>query len=189
MLGAKRGLRPTTYDDWVSSAESISSRRSPGPLLAWAQTHDGLCIVSRGFLSVQQPQNESGEDRLVQRWHHLGWHEVERGSFDADQRRLSWTTYTSGPGTVSLPEPGRVPDVFRERVAASIAVEEFIPLENGGDTRRGVIVNGRRDLSCPDAAIIWHASLPNGVTWDTPGVGELADAAVARLRAEYDPQG
>ncbi len=119
----------------------------------------------------------------------MGWHQIEHGSFAADDRRLSWTTYTSGSGDVVLPEPGRVPEVFKERVAASIAVEEFVPLDAADDRRTGVTVSGRRDLSRPDdAGISWHASLPAGVSPQTPGLEQLAEAAVARLRIEYDPQ-
>lgn len=188
MVGAKRDLSPATYRDWLTSVRTIGSDVLPGPLLAWARTTDaGVCITSRGFLSVQihDPATAGDHDGA---WKHVGWHRIERGSFSAEDQRLSWTTYDSGPGHVLLAEPGRVPEVFRERVAASIAVEEFIPLDDRSDTQHGVIVSGRRDLSRQEPEIIWHASLPNGVSGETPGIDDLADAAIDRLRAEYDPQ-
>lgn len=189
MVGAKRDLSPATYREWLASARAIGADRVPGPLLAWARTADaGVCITSRGFLSVQMHGAETADGPGEGWWKHLGWHEIERGSFSAENRRLSWTTYDAGPGHVLLAESGRVPEVFRERVAASIMVEEFIPLDDGTDTQRGVIVSGRRDLSRQAPEIIWHASLPDGVTAETPGIEDLADAAVERLRAEYDPR-
>ena len=70
---------------------------------------------------------------------------------------------------------------FRERVAASIAVERFVPV--AGD--RGVIVTARRDLGA-DGGISWHSSLTRGLTWQTDGVQAVADEATAQLRAEFD---
>jgi hypothetical protein len=85
---------------------------------------------------------------------------------------------------VSLTDPAKVPAVFQERVAASIVFERFVPLTDRSD--RGVVVNGRRDLAEGPVAIGWHATLTRGVTWRTPGVRDLADAAILELRREYD---
>jgi hypothetical protein len=192
-FGAKRGLEAHTYRGWLASVEAGRPTSIPGPLLAWASTATGgVCILSRGFLSVWTPSAQAEapttDTDAAAGWRHVGWHQIERGNFAADDRRLSWTTYAAATDHVVLPEPGRVPEVFRERVAASIAVEEFVPLD-ADDHQAGVTVSGRRDLSRPhDAAISWHATLPNGVSPQTPGIEELAEAGVARLRIEYDPQ-
>lgn len=191
MIGAKRGLAPDTYDSWLASVKDLGTGITAGPLLAWAPTADGgVCIASRGLWSLLIVAGGAAADgsstgSSPDAWQHLGWHQIARGNFSAEDLRLSWTTYQDGPGEVMVPEPGRVPEVFRERVAASIAVEEFIPFSDSDE--RGVIVSGRRDLSQPDAAIAWHASLPSGVTTETPDIEDLAAAAVDRLRAEYDP--
>ena len=50
---------------------------------------------------------------------------------------------------------------------------------------RGVTITARRNLD--DAgAISWHSTLTRGLTWQTEGVREAADQAMARLRREYD---
>ena len=77
-----------------------------------------------------------------------------------------------------------MPEVFKERVDASIVFERFLSV--GGSGERGVIVSGRRDLADGPTEISWHTTLTRGVTWRTPGVRELADSAMVELRREYD---
>jgi hypothetical protein len=125
-------------------------------------------------------------------WVHLGWHEIERGGWDEETNRLAWSRYAdSDAGATSrdietegleLTEPGRLPEVFRERVAASIVLEKFVPIRNG----RGVLISGRRDLADGQLSIDWHSSLQRGLTWQTEGVRAATDAAIAQVRTEYD---
>ena len=72
---------------------------------------------------------------------------------------------------MQLTEPGRMPELFRERIAATIALERFVPLAG----ERGVTITARRNLD--DAgSISWHSTLTRGLTWQTEGVREAADA-------------
>jgi hypothetical protein len=176
--GARKGLEADIYRSWQASLGD----RSPGPVLAWEFTDRGqYCVLSNGLLSI------SSGDLSTPDWRHIGWHEIERGGFDGERLTLRWRRYDSDEETLALHKPGRVAQVFRERVAASIAVEQFIPLGTLGP-ERGVIISGRRNLSEPDAPIQWRASLTKGASWQTPGIRELADASIQRLRAEYDPR-
>ena len=166
-----RGLPPAAYASWSAS---LSAR--PARILAWARTAVGFCIGSPSTLSYD---DESG-------WRHLGWHEIERGGWDADTGELRWTELAppgSAPaaGSLALTEPGRLPELFRERVSATIAVEKFVALSGS----RGVVVTARRDLA-RDGAITWHATLTRGLTWQTDGVRPAVDEALAELRKEYD---
>ncbi|CAA9246805.1 MAG: hypothetical protein AVDCRST_MAG57-1832, partial [uncultured Blastococcus sp.] len=77
--------------------------------------------------------------------------------------------------------PGRLPELFRERVEATIVVRQFVPL--AGD--RGVTVSARRPLG-GGGPIVWHTSLTRGLSWRTPGVREAVDDALAQTRAEFD---
>jgi hypothetical protein len=114
-------------------------------------------------------------------WTHLGWHEIERGGWNAETTTLSWILYGGRRGSVTLEKPGRLPELFRERIAATIALERFVPV--AGD--RGVIVTARRDLAA-GGAISWHSTLTRGLTWHSEGVQAAADRAMAELRSEYD---
>ena len=137
---------------------------------------DGYCIGGPALLSYVSDGD----------WQHLGWHEIQRGGWDAERGELSWTEVaepeeTGRRRTLPLTEPGRLPELFRERVAATIAVERFVPIAG----ERGVIVTARRDLS-QDGPIRWHSSLTRGLTWQTEGVRTAAERAINELRTEYD---
>jgi hypothetical protein len=182
-----RGIPDEVYAAWAASL-----RRQPGRqvrVLAWATTPDGHAISSPSVLSFTTntgsgSDSEPNADAPVdsEAWVHLGWHEIERGGWDEETGELSWTRYAGSPGSVTLTEPGRLPEVFRERVAASIVLEKFVPIRNG----RGVLLSGRRDLADGDVAIIWNSSLGRGLTWQMEGVQEATDEAIAQVRREYD---
>jgi hypothetical protein len=166
-----RGLPAAAYASWIESLP-------PGPtrILAWARTGDGFCIGSPSRLSLSEGDQ----------WRHVGWHEIERGGWDAESGVLTWTELAAPgekgvPGSVALTEPGRLPELFRERVSATIAVEKFVALTGS----RGVVITARRDLGA-DGGISWHSALTRGLTWETEGVRGAVDRAMAELRLEYD---
>ncbi len=165
-----RGIPQQAYDSWSSSLAAQPGRQVR--VLAWATMPNGYAIASPSALSYG---SESG-------WDHLGWHQIERGGWDSESGRLAWTLYGGGSGDVSLDKPGRLPEVFRERVAASIVLEKFVPIRNG----RGVLISGRRDLAEGERSITWNSSLGRGLTWQVEGVHEATEAAIAQVRTEYD---
>ena len=172
-----RGLDPNVYASWIETLAEVPGR--PARILAWTHAIDtgpepGVVVLSPAALSV----------RTEDAWHHVGWHEIERGGWNVETAQLRWQTYSGKRAAVGLPDPARVPAVFQERVRASIVFERFVPATPGSD--RGVIINGRRDLAETPSAIVWHTTLTRGVTWRTPGIRELADATLAEVRHEYD---
>lgn len=186
--GLRRGLDRGVRSSWRASAKS--SGLTPGTFLAGEQTADDqYCIASSGLFSI----SSSGDGGLV--WQHLGWHRIERGGYDRDTSTLRWQLYDTGDGSASgrvrLKDPGRLPEIFRDRVAASIAFQQFVALEGAPrvkDVEPGVIVSGRRDLARPNAPLEWRVSLPRGLDWDIPGLRELAETAIIEIRNEYDPR-
>ena len=150
----------------------IAARRGPARILAWARTATGYCIGGLTRLSVS---DEEG-------WTHTAWHEIERGEWNGETRTLRWRRLDGGHGSAVLSEPGRMPELFRERIAATIALERFVPITG----ERGVIVTARRNL-VEDGAISWHTTLTRGLTWGTDGVREAADRAVEQLRIGIRP--
>lgn len=169
-----RGLPAAAYGSWVDSLLSHPGR--PPRILAWAESRPGYCVGTPAGLSYGSEDGEPGRS-----WRHVGWHEIEHGGWNVETRRLTWRTYEDGPGSVELGEPGRLPELFRERVAASIAVQKFVPLTG----ERGVTITARRDLG-RDAGISWHSTLTRGLSWQTEGVREAVDVAMVELRTEYD---
>lgn len=163
-----RGLPRPAYAAWARSLTAAPGR--PVRVLAWTRGAQGYVVGSPAALSWGEAE-----------WQHVGWHEIERGGWNAETASLSWALYSGRRGSVGLDPPGRLPELFRERIAATIAVERFVPV--AGD--RGVIVTARRDLGA-DGTLSWHTTLTRGLTWRTDGVRATADAAEARLRSEYD---
>lgn len=169
-----RGLPPEAFEAWRTS---ISERTGcPQRILAWAAAVNGFAIGSPALLSFTRGDG----------WAHVGWHEVERGGWNSEQGALNWTLYAEPgaarpSGSVELIDPGRLPELFRERVAATIAFEQFVAV--AGD--RGVIISARRDLR-DGGDVTWHSTLTRGLSWQVDGVRAAADDAVTRLRTEYD---
>lgn len=80
------------------------------------------------------------------------------------------------PRRVPLAEPGRLPEVVRERVMASIVVSRRVAVP-GGWTR----VVGRHSAS---GDLAWQVVLEADVDGDNPDVRRVVDAAITQLTAE-----
>jgi hypothetical protein len=169
-----RGLPRAVYESWRSSVAGQPDR--PARILAWASTSTGYSIASPSLLSY-------GDEEA---WRHVGWHEIERGGWNAELRKLSWVLHAapgkpSPRGSLELIEPGRLPELFPERISATIAIERFVPLVG----ERGVTITARRDLAA-SGRITWHSTLTRGLNWETHGVRAAVDQAMEELRTEYD---
>jgi hypothetical protein len=169
-----RGLPKDVHASWLDSLTAQPGR--PARILAWGTTPEGWCIGSPAALSYTGGIG----------WEHVGWHEIERGDWEAEPRRLSWVEYVGGgestrPASVELTEPGRLPELFRERISASIAVQKFVAISG----ERGVLVTARRALG-PAGEISWHGTLSKGLGRGSAGIREAVDQATAAVRSEYD---
>jgi hypothetical protein len=169
-----RGLPKDVHSAWLKSLVEQPGR--PARILAWGTSSEGWCIGSPAALSYRR-------DGV---WHHVGWHEIERGDWEAEQRRLSWSQYVGADEStravsVVLTEPGRLPELFRERISASIAIQKFVAISG----ERGVLVTARRALG-PSGEIIWHGTVTKGLSRRTESVQEAVDQATAAVRSEYD---
>ena len=164
-----RGLPTAIYESWRNSLRG--QPEGPHRILAWARAVNGVCIGTPSLLSY------GGESE----WHHIGWHQIQHGGWNAETHKLSWTGYDGSRQFLELTEPARLPELFRERVSASLVAERFLPIKG----KLGVTVSGRRDLGDPTSSITWHRTLSRGITWETEGVQEAADAIQAELQTEY----
>jgi hypothetical protein len=181
-LFGTRGLPPEVHASWRRSLAGHDG--APSRILAWARGQDGFVIGSPAVLSVGGVGAAVDDD--ADGWRHVGWHEIEHGGWNAESRSLSWTLYGGRRGRVELAEPARLPELFRERVAASIAVERFVPIRG----ERGVTVTARRDLGAA-GTLSWHSTLTRGLSAHGEGVAEEVARAAADLQSEYGstPQG
>lgn len=140
-------------------------------------------VVARGATSAGQVLGT--KDRLIyaqaEGARSVGWHEIERGEWNAETELLSWVEPDAAAYSLRLTQVGRLPALFSERVAASIALVRPVTPTAGGSAS----ITARRDLGRSDAPLEWRVVPGKGAT---PAVA--ADPAVraelARLRSEYD---
>ncbi|HEY3547977.1 MAG TPA: hypothetical protein VGK17_18045 [Propionicimonas sp.] len=125
-------------------------------------------------------------DRLVYRsggeWHQQFWHDIERGNWDQPTRRLRWTAIDGETVEVELTETGMLPDLFNERVTASIACMRVVDLEPRGTA----VITARRHLGDATAPLVWRISPGKGASPQAVNGDPSVAAELARLRAEYD---
>lgn len=139
-------------------------------LLAWAETGDGRVIggTRDAFYAPER----------------IPWEQVEAAGWDRDTAVLrlsevgSWGS--ERPEHVyDVAEPGRLVQLIRERVTASVVYQRHVPL----DERRGLRVIARR---APGAAgaLSWIYEYDEGVDPDDPAVRLAAGQALAAARDE-----
>lgn len=140
--------------------------------LAWARSGDQWVIGTASALLL----GEAGS------WSRYRWHQIAVGGWDGAERVLRWTTYDRARVELRLDAPGRLPELFAERIQASIVVNQQVKVP--GDDGGAVIIAGRRAAGCD--VIEWHVSLANGTTWQTPGARETTELLLARIQAEFE---
>ena len=124
--------------------------------------------------------SEDADDAPVR----LAWEQVQAADWDRD----SDTFRVSEVGrwgesrrehAYALPEPGRLLELVRERVTASIVIQRHVPV----DRRRDVRLIARR-APRGDRPVQWIYEYDDGVDPDDPGVRRAVAAALVEARAE-----
>lgn len=114
------------------------------------------------------------------------WERVERASWDGDEETLYVTEILpngrSRPHRVAITDPGRLVDVVREMVTASVVIIRRVAI----DGEKGVRITGRRQ---PGGDLTWMAAIDAGLDLEEPVIKEKIDAAVAGVRAEVESIG
>lgn len=164
--------------------------RPPAQILEEAATRCGEspADVARRVLAFGSGQDTwvvALTDKLVlhdgDEWIVATWPQVRGGTWSGDDR-LGVTLLDGSTRSLRLSDPGRVPEVFQERVEAAILVEDRIPVPRGE-----VVISGRRSPD-PDrpGPVLWHAMAVGGADLSDPQVKARVLRATNRLRAEWD---
>ena len=165
-------------------------RREPAPVevtagervLAWAGAKDGQVVAGTRDALYLAPPDGTGEPVRVP------WEEVEAADWDRERSTLRVTEVgTWGrerpQHTVVLSEPGRMLELVRERVTASVVLQRHVPVRD----RRGVRVIARRAPRGGDAPLAWFFEYDAGIDPTDPEVNHLATEALAAASSEVDP--
>jgi hypothetical protein len=108
------------------------------------------------------------------------WHEVAEATWEPETRLVAvrWANPGESPLLLRLgEEPGRVPEVVRERVMSTYVLSQRVPVRG----RRGVTVAVRRDAG--DGTLMVQAVPDEGIDPQRPETAEKV-AAMARDLAE-----
>jgi hypothetical protein len=142
-------------------------------LLAWAPTADGT------WLGGTAAALYLGETRIP-------WIEIESADWDRDTEQLR-VTEVGEWGRVrprhqyDLAEPGRLLELIRERVTASVVLQRYEAVRG----RRGVRVIGRRDpAGAGTSEVRWFFSYDEGIDPADPEVAAHAEAMLAAAQAD-----
>lgn len=158
----------------------LPTRRSARPSVA----------VASGERVLARATDESGDivagtrDALYLAGARLPWEEVEAADWDRDTSVLRLTEVGEWgqqrvEHAVTIGEPGRLLELIRERVTASVVLQRHVALEH----RRGLRVIARR-APRGDRPITWFYEYDEGIDPDDAAVRELARAALASARDE-----
>lgn len=158
------------------TAELRRLRPEAGRVLAVGRAAGMTVAGCTECLALHREAPGAGE----QQWQFIGWHLVTRGGWNQQSNELRWTLVDDTHGSVILEEPGALPDVFRDRVRASIVVEQSFVAPGGGH----VVVAGRRRLGV-EGPIVWQVTTLGSARLTTPEVAEFATARVADMRLDY----
>ena len=112
----------------------------------------------------------------------IPWEVVEKADWDADASTLTVTEVGSwGEArpvhTLVVADPGRLLELVRERVTASVLLQRFVPIEG----RRGLFVIARR-APRGNQPLQWVYEFQEGIDPDDPAVRRAAEAALDQAR-------
>ncbi|MEO5852726.1 MAG: hypothetical protein ABIQ15_09475 [Nocardioides sp.] len=140
-------------------------------LLAWCDDVDGRTVGGT-------------RDALYLPDHRIPWEQVEATDWDADAEVLTVKEVGSWGAVrpvhrLGLDDPGRLLQLVRERVTATVVLQRHVPL----DGRRGVRVIARRAPS-GDRSLSWVYEYDEGVDPADPVVRAKAEEALASAQDE-----
>lgn len=136
-------------------------------------TRDALYVVRR-----------LGTSLALEETVRIPWEDVQAADWDAETTTLRvsevGTWGEQRPEHVfTLAEPGRLLELVRERVTASVVLQRHVPIEG----RRGLRVIARR-APAGDRPIRWIYEFDAGIDPDDPAVRRAAEEALAAARAD-----
>ncbi|GAB2485716.1 hypothetical protein GCM10027030_19670 [Luteococcus sediminum] len=115
-------------------------------------------------------------------WQTIGWHQVRTGGWKLETDEMYWRLLDGRSDSLVLTDEGHFPETFRDRVQASVVVEQRVPVPSGGT----VVLSARRDLGQDQPVLDWQVQASHGASLKDPETRHLADEALAGLRADYD---
>lgn len=140
-----------------------------GRVLAWGQTAgDGWLVATKQRLIC----SDSGLDVM--------WPQVLGASWDPPVLEVKlWRPASAATEAITLLDAGVLPQVVRERIEASLVIQQHVVISGG----KGARFLARRDPVTDE--VTWQTVLDPGLKADDPRVRERIDEALVTLRDAY----
>ncbi len=138
-------------------------------VIAQGSGPEASLLAARELLALR----ERGE------WRVFGWEQIANGAWREEESTFTWETTSGDHFTVALDDAGRLPELFRERIQASMVATLSHDLPRGR-----VQIIGRRTLDGSDQ-VTWYAVAGGGADLADPAVADFVVAETDRLKAEY----
>lgn len=155
--------------DLTDSLTAHLGRR--GKVLAWSPTRDGAVVGLADQLLVQDAAG----------WRGYPWHSIATGKWQPDSQQLTWVDTAGNEHTVVLDRPGRFPDLFNERISASVVFTRRVEFGRG----RYATIALRRDLATATGDAAWQVTPSAGVNLADPEVSARIDQELAEVQADF----
>jgi hypothetical protein len=142
--------------------------------LSWAEDDEGGWVVG-----TRDRLHLVSADGTTQSW---GWETVHRADWDKEAETLTVEPVQEYAAPVvrhvrRLPEPGDLVPLVRERVTATVLVQQRVQVRG----KQGFRVIGRRPPT--GGEVVWAFELDEGLDPDDPVVREATERALAEARA------
>jgi hypothetical protein len=151
-------------------------------VLAWAEAAEGVVAGTRDalYLRVGGSSSSSAEPVVTR----IAWETVEAADWDRETSVLRFSEVgTWGEARpehrLTIEEPGRLLELVRERVTASVVLQRHVTVAG----RRGLRVIARRAPS-GSGRVQWVYEYDEGLDPDDPVVREVARATLQAMRSE-----
>ena len=168
--------RRVTMPAEMLAALELTDARAAGRLLAWSSlVGGGAAAATIKELRILTPRGT----KIFR-----PWAQVDHAVWEQESRTLVvwWVDSRRTTPLEILDDVGRLPEVIRERVQASVVLTASVPLPNG---RAGRVALRRG----PQGALMAQALVPPGVKEDAPDIAPLLAAAVEALWSEAGDHG
>lgn len=114
----------------------------------------------------------------------VGWHEVYTGAWEGTENAVRWSTLAAPrrDRRVWVSQPGKFPEVFRERIEQSIVLQQVVDLDDAGHT---AVVSARRQLGTADNQVEWMVLPGRNTSFAQPLLQAKAQSVLTRFRQEW----
>lgn len=142
-----------------------------GRLLAAARGPEGVALACDNLFAT----------RRGDAWEVHPWQTLQKGGWDEDTNGLRWTTTQGEQGSIVLDETGRLPEVFNERVLATILVQQQVEVPGGS-----AIIAGRRPVGrgSDGAEVAWQVVPAGRARLSDPRTQAIVVAKTEQLKAD-----